>query len=78
MRKARPVRRTDEDKDVPTEPRAVAEGRGKFSLSPASARAIADATTASGFPVPANVQAVLDDQAQSAPATPPVAQTEEG
>jgi hypothetical protein len=54
-----------EQDDKPTQPAAVAEGR-RTSIDPASAQAIADASRASGFPPPPQVQAVLEGAAPSA------------
>ncbi|MFN3523935.1 MAG: hypothetical protein ACK4YQ_16945 [Phenylobacterium sp.] len=71
MRKARHVRRTDDDRETGTEPRAVAEGRGRFNLSVQSARAIAEASVKSGFPVPAHAQAVIDAEDGAAPQPAP-------
>jgi len=54
-------------KEEPTQPALVAEGRGT-TLSRESAQAIADASEASGFPPPPQVQAVL--AAPTIPETP--------
>ncbi|WP_374569686.1 hypothetical protein [Phenylobacterium sp.] len=72
------MRRTDEPTEQPTKPAAIAEGRGRFKLTADSARAIAAATKKTGFPVPAHVQAVIDAERQSAPATTSPAETKEG
>jgi hypothetical protein len=60
---------SDQDQPTHTEPAAIAEGR-RPEFPADSARAIAEASAAAGFPPPAQHEALLEGGAQSEPATP--------
>jgi len=64
MSRAPRAPKTEAPEDTGAEPRTttapIAEGRRRAPIDRASAQAIADATLRSGFPVPPEIQAVLD------------------
>lgn len=79
MSRSRPAPETRSSDDKPTAPALIAEGRAAPAMDVESAQAIADASKASGFPVPPQVKAVLDaaDRPSPAETAPMAAQPEE-